>query len=42
MVHDKEHSTKEDFNGKSIFGWLGRLVLTASNFSNNIIFHTWF
>ena len=29
MVHDKEHSTKEDVGGKSIFGWLGRLVLTA-------------
>ena len=29
MAHDKEHSTKEGFNGKSIFGWLGRLVLTA-------------
>jgi len=29
MVHNKEHSTKEQFNGKSIFGWLGRLVLTA-------------
>jgi len=29
MVHDKEYSTKEDVGGKSIFGWLGRLVLTA-------------
>lgn len=29
MVHNKENSTKEHFNGKSIFGWLGRLVLTA-------------
>ena len=29
MVHDKEHSTKEDVDGKSILGWLGRLALTA-------------
>ena len=28
MAHDKEHSTKS-FDGRSIFGWLGRLVLTA-------------
>jgi len=29
MVHNKEHSTNENLGGKSIFGWLGRLVLTA-------------
>jgi uncharacterized membrane protein YvlD (DUF360 family) len=29
MVHNKEHSTSENSGGKSIFGWLGRLVLTA-------------
>lgn len=29
MVHDKEHSTRENVNGKSIGGWIGRLVLTA-------------
>ena len=29
MVHNKEHSTNEIVGGKSIFGWLGRLVLTA-------------
>ncbi len=29
MVHNKENSTKEMFNSKSIFSWLGRLVLTA-------------
>ena len=29
MVHNKENSTREDSGGKSIFGWLGRLVLTA-------------
>lgn len=28
MAYDKEHSAKS-FDGKSIFGWLGRLVLTA-------------
>jgi uncharacterized membrane protein YvlD (DUF360 family) len=29
MAHDKEHSTKDDSNGKSIWGWVGRVVLTA-------------
>lgn len=29
MVHNKEHSTGENVNSKSIFGWIGRLVLTA-------------
>lgn len=29
MGHNKEHSTSENLGGKSIFGWLGRLVLTA-------------
>ena len=29
MVHNKENSTGENSNGKSIFGWLGRLALTA-------------
>ena len=29
MVHNKEHSTSENLGGKSILGWLGRLVLTA-------------
>ncbi|BCZ45999.1 membrane protein [Clostridium gelidum] len=29
MVHDKEHSTRENDTSKSIFGWVGRLVLTA-------------
>jgi uncharacterized membrane protein YvlD (DUF360 family) len=29
MVHDQDHSTKENSNGRSIWGWLGRLVLTA-------------
>ncbi|MDR3597259.1 phage holin family protein [Clostridium sp.] len=29
MVHDKEHSTKGDIGGKSIGGWIWRLVLTA-------------
>ena len=29
MGHNKEHSTSENSGGKSIFGWLGRLVLTA-------------
>ena len=29
MVHNKEHSTGERSDSKSIFGWLGRLVLTA-------------
>ena len=29
MVHNKEHSTGERSDNKSIFGWLGRLVLTA-------------
>lgn len=29
MVHDKDNSTKQNFNSKSIWSWLGRLVLTA-------------
>lgn len=29
MAQDKEHSTKQNFNGRSIFGWIGRLALTA-------------
>lgn len=29
MGHNKEHSTTQDFGGKSILGWLGRLVLIA-------------
>lgn len=29
MVHNKENSATQNFDGKSIFGWLGRLVLTA-------------
>lgn len=29
MVHDQDHSAKENSNGRSIWGWLGRLVLTA-------------
>ena len=29
MAHDKEHSITRSFDGKSILGWLGRLVLTA-------------
>lgn len=29
MVHNKDHSTREGFNSKSILGWVGRLVLTA-------------
>jgi len=29
MAYDKEHSTKDDSNGKSIWGWVGRVVLTA-------------
>ena len=29
MLHDKEHSTKEDSGSKSIWGWVGRVVLTA-------------
>ena len=29
MVHNDEHSTSENSNGKSIWGWLGRSVLTA-------------
>jgi len=29
MGHNKEHSTTQNFGGKSILGWLGRLVLTA-------------
>ena len=29
MVHDKDHSTKENIGGRSIGGWLWRLVLTA-------------
>ncbi|EHJ00235.1 MULTISPECIES: phage holin family protein [unclassified Clostridium] len=29
MVHDKDHSTKQNFNSKSIWSWIGRLVLTA-------------
>ncbi len=29
MVHDKEHSTKEGSNNRSIGGWIVRLILTA-------------
>jgi uncharacterized membrane protein YvlD (DUF360 family) len=29
MVHDKEHSTRHGVGGKSIGGWIVRLVLTA-------------
>lgn len=29
MVHNKEHSTGEHIEGKSILGWVGRLLLTA-------------
>jgi uncharacterized membrane-anchored protein len=29
MVHDKEHSTKDDSHGKSMWGWVGRVVITA-------------
>ena len=29
MVHDNEHSTRDNVGGKSIMGWIGRLVLTA-------------
>lgn len=29
MAQDKEHLTKQNFNGRSIFGWIGRLALTA-------------
>lgn len=29
MVNDKDHSTGQNFNSKSIWGWVGRLVLTA-------------
>lgn len=29
MADNKEHSTRQNVNGKSIFGWVGRLVLTA-------------
>lgn len=29
MVHDKDHSDHSAFNSKSIWGWVGRLVLTA-------------
>lgn len=29
MVHDKDHSTEQGFGGRSILGWIGRLVLTA-------------
>ena len=29
MVHDKEHSTKEGTNNRSIGGWIVRLILTA-------------
>ena len=29
MVQDKEHQTKQSFNSKGIWGWIGRLVLTA-------------
>lgn len=29
MANDREHSTKQNSNSRSIFGWVGRLVLTA-------------
>lgn len=29
MVHNKEHSKGEHIEGKSILGWVGRLLLTA-------------
>ncbi len=29
MVHNREHSTGEHVGGKSILGWVGRLLLTA-------------
>ena len=29
MVHNREHSTGEHVEGKSILGWVGRLLLTA-------------
>jgi uncharacterized membrane protein YvlD (DUF360 family) len=29
MVHNREHSTGEHSEGKSILGWVGRLLLTA-------------
>ena len=29
MTHDKEHSIRENDTSKSIFGWVGRLILTA-------------
>lgn len=29
MADNREHSTKQTFNSKSIFGWVGRLALTA-------------
>ncbi len=29
MVHDKEDSTRGNVHGRSIGGWIGRLVLTA-------------
>jgi uncharacterized membrane protein YvlD (DUF360 family) len=29
MANDREHSTRLNSNSRSIFGWVGRLVLTA-------------
>jgi uncharacterized membrane protein YvlD (DUF360 family) len=29
MANDNEHSTREGFGGRSILGWVGRLILTA-------------
>lgn len=29
MADNREHSTKQNFDRKSIFGWVGRLALTA-------------